>query len=346
MLKNNLISVEYKKILDVYSSEIPEFLIPFLESPVLLRMSDIWQTCWCHYSPLFEYKMNLSRFEHSLWVALIIWNFTKSKKQTISWLLHDISHSAFSHVWDFILWDPEHQESSEKFISELICWDDVITSELKSLSIEIGEIEDYEIYPIADNPGPQLSADRLEYNLSSPFILWCLTADDIAEIYNDLIIWKDENRQPELSFTTESLALKFGFLSIENDSTLFSSHEAVFTMTYLAEIIKKMLEIWEIKQTDLYRLWDTDVVSMMESSKDSSIRKAWSNYKTTKKINLQDTSDNNQGFISSKCKRRWVDPLIKKWNSYIRLSNISEDFKNRVEEHKNPKEVFIEIPSL
>jgi hypothetical protein len=49
----------------------------------------------------------------------------------------------------------------------LISEDPIISSELKELGIGIAEVDDYTIYPIADNHGPQLSADRLEYTLSS-----------------------------------------------------------------------------------------------------------------------------------------------------------------------------------
>ncbi|MEF2782184.1 hypothetical protein WKT02_12575 [Erysipelotrichaceae bacterium HCN-30851] len=40
---------------------------------------------------------------------------------------------------------------------------------LKRDGISFEEISDYKRYPIADNPRPQLSADRLEYTLATIF---------------------------------------------------------------------------------------------------------------------------------------------------------------------------------
>lgn len=40
---------------------------------------------------------------------------------------------------------------------------------LKRDGISFEEISDYKRYPIADNPRPQLSADRLEYHLRLSF---------------------------------------------------------------------------------------------------------------------------------------------------------------------------------
>ena len=38
---------------------------------------------------------------------------------------------------------------------------------LKRDNIKISEIDNYHLYPIADNDTPKLSADRLEYSLST-----------------------------------------------------------------------------------------------------------------------------------------------------------------------------------
>jgi len=110
---HKLISKGYLPFLDIYSKEKPDFLLPFLESKALKRLAWISQSCWADLTKLQKYKFNPSRLDHSLWVALIIWNFTHNEKQTLAWLFHDISHSIFSHVWDFILWDAQKHKSHQ-----------------------------------------------------------------------------------------------------------------------------------------------------------------------------------------------------------------------------------------
>ena len=73
---HKLISKEYQEILNVYSNDLPTFLLPFFEAKSIIRLSDISQNCWTELTKFFNYKFKISRLEHSLGVATIIWNFT------------------------------------------------------------------------------------------------------------------------------------------------------------------------------------------------------------------------------------------------------------------------------
>ena len=61
-----------------------------------------------------------SNLEHSIGVALIVWNFTKDKKQTLAGLFHDISTPVFKHCIDFLNGDYETQESTEELTTYMI----------------------------------------------------------------------------------------------------------------------------------------------------------------------------------------------------------------------------------
>ena len=58
--------------------------------------------------------------DHSVGVALIIWNFTKDKKQTLAGLFHDIATPIFKHCIDFMNGDYETQESTEELTTCII----------------------------------------------------------------------------------------------------------------------------------------------------------------------------------------------------------------------------------
>jgi hypothetical protein len=51
------------------------------------------------------------------------------------------------------------------YITDILKSDETIIKLLQKYEISIDEIDDYAKYTIADNPGPQLSSDRLEYTL-------------------------------------------------------------------------------------------------------------------------------------------------------------------------------------
>lgn len=97
------ITPDYFPLLNIYSDEKPDFLLPFLEAPVLQRLNDISQGCGTEYCKFYTFKVHQSRLTHSIGVALIVRHFTHDQKQTLAGLFHDISHSIFSHVGDFLL---------------------------------------------------------------------------------------------------------------------------------------------------------------------------------------------------------------------------------------------------
>lgn len=83
-----------------YRKPIPEFLSTAARTPTLQRLKNVGMHCGCQYTdfPVFRHLAPYSRFDHSLAVARILWDFTGDPVQTLAGLLHDASTPAFSHV--------------------------------------------------------------------------------------------------------------------------------------------------------------------------------------------------------------------------------------------------------
>lgn len=79
---NNLIP-EIKEYFKILSSCIPNFLIPYIETNTMLRLKDISVFCGMEYGKkdLYNFKYYISRLDHSISTSLIVWNFSKDKKQ-------------------------------------------------------------------------------------------------------------------------------------------------------------------------------------------------------------------------------------------------------------------------
>ena len=86
---------EYFKILS--PEGIPEFLYDYIKTPEMQKQAGISISCGTIYSKMFCHEFWYSTLDHSVAVALIIWNFTKSKKQTLAGLFHDIATPVFKH---------------------------------------------------------------------------------------------------------------------------------------------------------------------------------------------------------------------------------------------------------
>ena len=121
--------------------------------------------CGCEYTdfPLYRHTKPYSRFDHSVGVALITWHFTQSPRQTVAGLLHDIATPVFAHVVDFLNGDHLNQESTEAGTEDLLRRCSALLALLERDGVAVEDAADYHRFPLADNPSPRLSADRLEY---------------------------------------------------------------------------------------------------------------------------------------------------------------------------------------
>ena len=200
-----------KEYLKILSNEIPDFLNDYINTPQMQKLAGISVSCGTYYTKLFDKMVWYSSLDHSIAVSLIVWNFTKDKKQTIAGLFHDIATPVFKHSIDFMNGDYKKQESTEELTTQIIRESKEIMSLLKRDGIKIEEIDNYHIYPIADNDTPMLSADRLEYTLSNGLgackNIWNM--EDVKEIYENIEIQKNEQGIEELGFKDIKIAEKF-----------------------------------------------------------------------------------------------------------------------------------------
>lgn len=318
-----------KRVLDYFNvlePNFPEWLNDYIETKELLKQRYISVTCGKIYSNLFEIDFFFSSLEHSVAVALIVWHFTHDKKQTLSGLFHDIATPVFKHCVDFLNGDYMTQESTEDLTSKIIGSSKEIMDLLKRDNIKLEEVDDYHIYPVADNDTPKLSADRLEYSLSNALLTYKLSnIDDIKKIYNDIILDKDEEDTLELSFKSKATALEFIKITSKL-SIIYRDDKTRYSMQLLADIIKKLNEDRLITKEDLYNMKESEVIEIIENSKYKDIFNIWKN---AKNIKVSKEKPENVYFVHHGAKIRYIDPLVNK----KRISSISEEAKEEIDKN-------------
>ena len=299
---------EIKDYFKVLEPDFPAWLNEYIDTKELLFQKNISVTCGTIYSTLFESKFFFSSLDHSVAVALIIWHFTHDKKQTLSGLFHDIATPAFKHCIDFLNGDYMTQESTEDLTTKILKNSPEIMTLLKRDNIQILEVDNYHLYPIADNDTPKLSSDRLEYSLSNALFTYRLrTLDEIREIYHDIEIELNEENEIELGFKTKKIARVFVKLTSQL-SIIYRETRTRFSMQFLADILKKLNEEKVISIEDLYHLKETEVIKIIENSKYKDVFKTWKN---AKKIFISKTEPKDVYFVHHGAKVRYIDPLFK-----------------------------------
>lgn len=328
---------EYFKILS--PEGIPDFLLDYIETPEMQKQGGVSVSCGTIYSNMFHHKFWYSSLDHSVGVALIVWHFTKDKKQTLAGLFHDIATPVFKHSIDFMNGDYETQESTEELTTKIISESKEIMSLLNKDGIKIEEVADYHIYPIADNDTPQLSSDRLEYTLSnglgaSDEKLWEL--EEIKEIYQNIEIQKNEDNIEELGFKDKKIAEKFVH-TMSKLSSSYIQNKTKFSMQFLADIMKKMSEKNLISKKDLYSLSEKEVIEKIENCELDNISKCFNLWRNATEIKESDIPIAGKYCVSVKAKIRYIVPLVRSQNEFVRINKIAKEASQDIKKALNFK---------
>lgn len=303
---------EYLNLLT--QGKIPSFLVKYLKVPSLVRLKNIGYFCGMDYASknVYDFKEKISRYDHSLTVALLTWKFTKDKKATLAGLFHDIATPCFAHVIDYMNKDYKYQESTEEYTEKIIRNDEKLKNCLKKDNISVEEVINFKKYTIVDNNRPKLCADRLD-GIILTGISWTksIIKKDIVEIVNDLEVYKNEHQESELGFKTKNIALKA--LDTSNEIDRFChTNEDNYMMELLAEITKMAIDNKIIKYDELFYLDEPTLLDKIRDSKIDELVNLLNKFET---IPISDIPV----IVLNDVKVRDLNPLV----SGIRLNNFS-----------------------
>ena len=323
----------------------PDFLKRYISLPVMQRLGGVGLLCGTDWTALYKNRIYYSRLDHSIGVALIIWHFTHNKVQTLAGLFHDIATPVFSHVSDFRKGDALTQSITEEPTSLIIRNSPSLMELLRQDGILVESIEDYHIYPIADNEIPRLSADRLEYMFPSGMALdgsWKM--EEIKLCYDNIVILQNEDGKDELGFKSLEIAEFYceHFCSIGH---ILQLNENKLALHLLGQVMNLAVKEGLLAEEDFMTKSEKEIISIMDSMEDFSYesceqKKLFSLYKTfrnmTEVLHTTKPMDIDKYFcVNLKVKQRYINPLVQSKNSFElpkRLSQVSEKSKKIIED--------------
>ena len=248
----------------------PNFLNKYLKSPSLLRLKKVGYFCGMDYASksVYDFSEYISRYDHSLTVALLTYKLTKDKVQTLSALFHDIATPCFSHVIDYMNKDYTNQESTEEYTERIIKSDNYLLKCLKEDNLNVEDIIDFKKYSIVDNKRPKVCADRIDGVILTG-ACWTknIALEDIHNIINDMCIVINEDKKPEIGFTDKDAVSKI--IDISKSIDIYChSNEDNYMMNLLADITKKAIDYEYIKYDDLYKLNEEELLNIFNNKKE------------------------------------------------------------------------------
>lgn len=166
-----------------------EFLIEgvleeLIHSPPVQRLKGVYQGGASYW---VNEKWDVTRYEHSIGVMLLIRKLGGSLEEQIAGLLHDVSHTAFSHVIDYVL-DYTNEDYHETIYHRIIT-ESEIPRILSQHGLDYKPIVlDYSNWSLLERQAPELCADRIDYTLRDMYRYGNITKEEIDIFLNRLII--------------------------------------------------------------------------------------------------------------------------------------------------------------
>ncbi len=288
-------------------------LIELIESPAFERLKHIHQYGIAYYT---THKEEYTRYKHSLGVFAVLRMKGASLEEQIAGLLHDVSHTVFSHVGDWIFQKVGSEKDYQNDIHEEFLEKYGLGAILKKYNLSSKDVLPLEhLFPMLEQKKPNLCADRIDYNIQGAYYQGQLSLEEARELLNDLEFeegkWVVSSRK--------DLALKIARFALFMSEDCWGSRINHMTSTWLSEAILRALDLKKLKLEDIHFGLDDAIWTLLIEIQDSVIQELMK-----KVLNPSNYSLPSGTFAPAKFSG--IDPWIKDKNTLVRLTELDSDY--------------------
>lgn len=245
-----------------------------------------------------------TRFDHSVGVYLLLRRMGAAHTEQIAGLLHDISHTAFSHVVDVLFPSPEHDFHEDHKAAFLRRAD--LRDALERHAMTPEDFDDDERFGLLEQPLPALCADRIDYFLRDGLTSGMVSTSFAAAFLSSLAV-----HQGRLVSTDRAVAGEAARLFAEVDRELWSSVRDRHIYAHFSAALKIALDRGVLVVADLFED-DLYVIQALERSALPEIERL------LETMHREPSSSDGASLGSGK--RRWLDPIVCEQGRCERLS--------------------------
>lgn len=280
-------------------------LLALIACPTFERLRGIRQAGPSAFA--FPFK-TVTRYEHSLGVHLLLRRLGAGRREQVAGLLHDISHTAFSHAVDFVV-SSEEQDHHERLKPQFLERPDIVAA-LKTLGFAPSEFFDDSIYPLLERPLPWLCADRLDYFFRDGLACGAATPEAVARFLAHLVVIDQTIAFTSIDVAREAVAL----FAVMNRDWWASAVEA-YIYNEFADALRLAFHQKILRRDDLLHD-DKTVMDRLLASQSPQIAE-----KLDRILNFR--PDSIEGYVPKVApKIRWLDPPVQVGSSFRRLSEL------------------------
>lgn len=287
-------------------------LVDLLETRAVQRLQGVLQH---GITALIGITHPTTRFEHSIGVMLLVRRLGGSLEEQIAALLHDVSHTAFSHVIDYVFNDHDRQGYHERMKASYIERSD-LPQTLARHGYDWRDFLEDQRFPLLEQPSPALCADRLDYFLRDSLSLRLSTAAHIQQVLAGLVV-----REGRIGLQDLPAARWVGYTFIAADEASWANFREVGLYELAARAIRAALRQGVLSEADL---WDTDarVWARLQAANEPEIREEVRRVSAGTRFVWDEHSPTF--WVSTKL--RSVDPDVLVGGRFARLSELDPEF--------------------
>lgn len=298
--------------------------ITLIQHPVMQRLKGIFQ--YGVMEKIDPSSLSYTRFDHSLGVYQILHNQGLGQKELIAGLLHDASHTVWSHSTE-MLFGKNSIENYQDKIHQQFLMDHEIGCILESYGLQIKDVlPDCGEFLGLEQELPFLCADRIEYNIQAGFLTGLLSPLDIKEIHQSLFFngryWYFNNKVP-----AEKLAL----ISIDQTLKNWSSPTNMVVSKWVCEALQILLDEGTLTYKGIhFNYQDDELWKILQKTTNDKVKVLMKKVLyASKYYNLTFDYDYDERFYF---KSRALDPFVMIEGKLYRLTDLKDGYKQKFEE--------------
>lgn len=157
-------------------------LLELIDSAPFQRLREIHQYGVAYYT---THREEFTRYDHCLGVFALLRRKGLSLEEQIAGLLHDVSHTVFSHVGDWIFGKQHQEKDYQDSIHLTFLKKSGIGAILQKYGIEAEQVLP-ELFPALECRRPNLCADRIDYNIQGAYLRGFITYAEALALVDDL----------------------------------------------------------------------------------------------------------------------------------------------------------------
>src|SRR4051794_6491487 len=281
-------------------------LLALIACPTFQRLRGIRQAGPSAFA--FPFK-TVTRYEHSLGVHLLLRRLGADLREQVAGLLHDISHTAFSHAVDFVF-SSEEQNHHEQIKDEFLHRPDIVSA-LGSSGFTPEEFRDDSIFPLLEQPLPALCADRVDYFLRDGLACGVMTTEGVARILGHMIVVGTTIAFDDVAVAREAVA-KYTVMNRD----WWSGPIEAFIYNEFADALREGFRLGTLREDDLLHD-DAHVLTRLRASGSPLIAE-----KLRRILNF--CPDGVVDYVPRVIpKVRWIDPTVLCGRTMARLSELN-----------------------